>query len=77
MNLEPFLEADDDFNEDDFVANVWIAQTYDGARWGLPWDSGPMLTSAITRTCSTPPAFPTPTRPCGSHGTSGSNWASS
>ncbi len=43
MNLEPFLEADDDFNEDDFVANVWIAQTYDGARWGLPWDSGSML----------------------------------
>jgi multiple sugar transport system substrate-binding protein len=42
MNLEPFLEADADFNEDDYVANVWIAQTYDGARWGLPWDSGAM-----------------------------------
>ncbi|MBV7333660.1 sugar ABC transporter substrate-binding protein [Chloroflexi bacterium TSY] len=41
-NLEPFLESDPDFNEDDYVENVWIAQTYDGARWGLPWDSGAM-----------------------------------
>lgn len=43
MNLEPFLEADPNFNEDDYVENVWIAQTYDGARWGLPWDSGAMV----------------------------------
>lgn len=42
MNLEPFLEADPNFNEDDYVENVWIAQTYDGDRWGLPWDSGAM-----------------------------------
>jgi len=42
MDLEPFLEADPNFNEDDYVANVWIAQTYDGKRWGLPWDSGAM-----------------------------------
>jgi multiple sugar transport system substrate-binding protein len=42
LNLEPFFEADDDFNEDDYVPNIWIAQTYDGARWGLPWDSGAM-----------------------------------
>ncbi|OUC08865.1 hypothetical protein RY27_06425, partial [Litorilinea aerophila] len=42
LNLEPFLEADPNFNEDDYVENVWIAQTYDGARWGLPWDSGAM-----------------------------------
>lgn len=41
-NLEPFIEADANWNEDDFVDNVWIAQTYDGARWGLPWDSGAM-----------------------------------
>lgn len=41
-NLEPFIEADPNWNEDDFVDNVWIAQTYDGARWGLPWDSGAM-----------------------------------
>ncbi|MEZ4866498.1 MAG: sugar ABC transporter substrate-binding protein [Caldilineaceae bacterium] len=41
-NLEPFIEADPNWNEDDFVENVWIAQTYDGARWGLPWDSGAM-----------------------------------
>lgn len=42
-NLEPFIEADASFNEDDYVDNVWIAQTYDGARWGLPWDSGAMV----------------------------------
>ncbi|MCY4083224.1 MAG: sugar ABC transporter substrate-binding protein [Caldilineaceae bacterium] len=42
-NLEPYFEADPDFNEDDYVENVWIAQTYDGARWGIPWDSGAML----------------------------------
>ena len=41
-DLEPFLEADPNFNEDDYVDNVWIAQTYDGKRWGLPWDSGAM-----------------------------------
>jgi multiple sugar transport system substrate-binding protein len=41
-DLEPFLEADPNFNEDDFVENVFIAQTYDGKRWGLPWDSGAM-----------------------------------
>ena len=35
-NLEPYFEADPDFNEDDYVENVWIAQTYDGARWGHP-----------------------------------------
>ena len=43
MNLEPFIEADENWNDDDFVDNVWIAQTYDGARWGLPWDSGAMV----------------------------------
>jgi multiple sugar transport system substrate-binding protein len=42
MDLEPFLEGDPNFNEDDYVNNVWIAQTYDGKRWGLPWDSGAM-----------------------------------
>lgn len=42
-NLEPYFEADPNFNEDDYVENVWIAQTYDGARWGIPWDSGAML----------------------------------
>lgn len=42
LNLEPFLEADENFSEDDYVANAWSAQTYDGARWGLPWDSGAM-----------------------------------
>ena len=42
-NLEPYFEADPDFSEDDYVENVWIAQTYDGARWGIPWDSGAML----------------------------------
>jgi multiple sugar transport system substrate-binding protein len=42
MDLEPFLEADPNFVEDDYVDNVWIAQTYDGKRWGLPWDSGAM-----------------------------------
>lgn len=42
LDLEPFLEADPNFNEDDYVENVWIAQTYDGKRWGLPWDSGAM-----------------------------------
>ena len=42
MDLEPFIAADANFNEDDFVENVWIAQTYDGKRWGLPWDSGAM-----------------------------------
>ncbi|MEM7034177.1 MAG: substrate-binding domain-containing protein, partial [Chloroflexota bacterium] len=33
LDLEPFIAADSDFNEDDFVENVWIAQTYDGKRW--------------------------------------------
>ena len=42
-NLEPFFEADASFNEDDYVDNAWAAQTYDGARWGIPWDSGAML----------------------------------
>ena len=41
-DLEPFLEADPNFNEDDYIDNCWIAQTYDGKRWGLPWDSGAM-----------------------------------
>ena len=41
--MSPYFEADPDFNEDDYVENVWIAQTYDGARWGIPWDSGAML----------------------------------
>jgi multiple sugar transport system substrate-binding protein len=41
-DLEPYLAADPTFNEDDYVPNVWIAQTYDGKRWGLPWDSGAM-----------------------------------
>jgi multiple sugar transport system substrate-binding protein len=43
LNFEPFIEADPNFNEDDFVANVWPSVTYDGARWGLPWDSGAMV----------------------------------
>lgn len=43
LNLEPFIEADGSWNEDDYVDNVWIAQTYDDARWGFPWDSGAML----------------------------------
>ncbi len=42
LNLEPYFEADPNFNEDDFVENVWIAQTYRGDRWGIPWDSGAM-----------------------------------
>jgi multiple sugar transport system substrate-binding protein len=43
MNLEPFIEADPNFNEEDFVGpSVWTSVTYDGARWGLPWDSGAM-----------------------------------
>lgn len=41
-DLEPYLDADPTFDEDDYVPNVWIAQTYDGKRWGLPWDSGAM-----------------------------------
>lgn len=43
LNLEPFIEADENWNDEDFVDNVWIAQTYDDARWGLPWDSGAMV----------------------------------
>lgn len=43
VNLEPFLDADPNFDEDDYIDNCWIAQTYDNARWGLPWDSGAML----------------------------------
>ena len=42
LDLEPFLEVDPDFKEDDYIDNCWIAQTYDGKRWGLPWDSGAM-----------------------------------
>jgi multiple sugar transport system substrate-binding protein len=42
LDLEPFLEVDPNFNEDDYIDNCWIAQTYDGKRWGLPWDSGAM-----------------------------------
>ena len=41
-DLEPYLAADPTFEEEDYVPNVWIAQTYDGKRWGLPWDSGAM-----------------------------------
>ncbi len=41
-DLEPYLDADPTFDENDYVPNVWIAQTYDGKRWGLPWDSGAM-----------------------------------
>lgn len=43
LNLEPYLAADPKFKEDDYVKNVWAAQTYDGKRWGLPWDSGAMV----------------------------------
>jgi multiple sugar transport system substrate-binding protein len=42
MDLEPFLEGDPNFKEEDYIDNCWIAQTYDGKRWGLPWDSGAM-----------------------------------
>jgi len=41
-NLEPYLEADSSFVEDDFIEQAFIAQTYEGSRWGLPWDSGAM-----------------------------------
>lgn len=41
-NLEPYLEQEPTFNEDDYVDYAWIAQTYEESRWGLPWDSGGM-----------------------------------
>lgn len=41
-DLDPFLEADPSFVEDDFIEQAFIAQTYDDSRWGLPWDSGAM-----------------------------------
>lgn len=41
-NLESYLAADASFSEDDFIPQAFIAQTYDGSRWGLPWDSGAM-----------------------------------
>lgn len=41
-NLEPYLAAESTFVEEDFIEQSWIAQTYEGSRWGLPWDSGAM-----------------------------------
>lgn len=41
-NLEPHIKADSTFVEDDFIPQAFIAQTYEGDRWGLPWDSGAM-----------------------------------
>lgn len=41
-NLDPYLEADSSFVEEDFIEQAFIAQTYEDSRWGLPWDSGAM-----------------------------------
>lgn len=40
MDLEPFLAADPNFNEDDFIDLAFVCQMVDGKRYGLPWDSG-------------------------------------
>ena len=45
LNLEPFLERDLTFKEEDFAEPAFIAQIYANQRWGLPWDSGCMLVS--------------------------------
>jgi len=41
-SVDPYLEAEPTFNEEDYIDSAWIAQTYEGQRWGLPWDSGGM-----------------------------------
>ena len=41
-DLDPYLEADPSFIEDEFIEQAFIAQTYNDSRWGLPWDSGAM-----------------------------------
>jgi multiple sugar transport system substrate-binding protein len=39
-SVDPYLAKEKDFQEADFEPNSWFAMTYNGKRWGLPWDSG-------------------------------------
>jgi len=39
-SLDAYLAKEKDFREADFEPNSWFAMTYEGKRWGLPWDSG-------------------------------------
>jgi len=40
MPIDDYLSVRSDFKEDNFVLNTFDCQTYDGKRWGIPWDSG-------------------------------------
>jgi multiple sugar transport system substrate-binding protein len=40
LNLEPFLEAEPTFKEDDYTEGCWFTCTFEGKRYGLPWDTG-------------------------------------
>jgi len=41
--IDDYLEANLDFNIDNFTENTFSCQTFDGKVWGIPWDSGAML----------------------------------
>ena len=41
--LDAYLEANIDFNIDNFTENTFSCQTFDGQIWGIPWDSGALL----------------------------------
>jgi len=41
--LDDYLDANLDFNIDNFTPNTFSCQTFDGKVWGIPWDSGAML----------------------------------
>ena len=55
-DLEPFLEADPNFNEDDYIDNCWIAQTYDGRPLGSALGQRRHDAWSSTRIILTPPA---------------------
>ncbi|MGD0002782.1 MAG: substrate-binding domain-containing protein [Anaerolineaceae bacterium] len=38
--IDSYLSVRSDFKEDNFVPFTFVCQTYDGKRWGIPWDSG-------------------------------------
>jgi len=41
-NLEPYLAQEKRYRASDVLGAAWFASTYQGKRWGLPWDSGSM-----------------------------------
>ena len=59
--IDSYLSVRSDFKEDNFVPNTFVCQTFDGKRWGIPWDSGAeviMINKKLFNEAKVP--FPTP-----------------